>query len=140
MDTAEAYRSLGRPPLTPLAPSPTIEVFASAVNESAAETGRRKQEIGEGSARLANDFEPLVLRRFPELAQVKKILLQAGAQAASLSGSGSAVYGLFREAARARRAAQQLQGRGAHVFLARTVSRREFQAQFGRPANRALVP
>lgn len=124
MDTAEAYRSLRRPRLTPLTASPTIDwidrinLFSSAVSGSA-----------EG-ARLENDFEPSVFRKYPELAQAKKILRRAGAEAASLSGSGTAVYGLFRDSAKARRAAQQLRGRGEQVFLARTVSRREFEAQF----------
>ncbi len=124
MDTAEAFRSLRRPRLTPQTAGPTIgwidriNLFSSAVSRSA-----------EG-ARLENDFEPSVFRKFPELAQAKKILRRAGAEAASLSGSGTAVYGLFRDSAKARRAAQQLRGRGEQVLLARTVSRREFEAQF----------
>ncbi|MBI4547601.1 MAG: 4-(cytidine 5'-diphospho)-2-C-methyl-D-erythritol kinase [Ignavibacteriae bacterium] len=44
---------------------------------------------------LHNDFESLILRSYRDVAQVKKALYDAGAVFAQLSGSGSAVYGLF---------------------------------------------
>jgi 4-diphosphocytidyl-2-C-methyl-D-erythritol kinase len=49
-------------------------------------------------ARLAacrNDFEPLVAARHPEIAEAVSALRDAGAVLAMMSGSGSAVYGLF---------------------------------------------
>ena len=139
MNTTEAYRRLRRPRLTPLSASPTIELFCSAVNEGARGKGGSGRPFDQGSNRLGNDFEPMVFREFPELAKAKKILQEGGAAVASLSGSGSAVFGLFREYVAARRAAQQLregEGRDQQVFLTRTISRREFQAQFSRPGNR----
>src|SRR5580658_3279706 len=54
---------------------------------------------------LANDFEGPVLRRHPRLAAIKRELLQQGATEAALAGSGSAVFGLFRSPAQARRSA-----------------------------------
>jgi 4-diphosphocytidyl-2-C-methyl-D-erythritol kinase len=44
---------------------------------------------------LRNDFEPSVFRRFPQLKVIKDQLYAKGAVYASLSGSGSALYGLF---------------------------------------------
>ncbi len=44
---------------------------------------------------VKNDFEPLVFAAHPEVAGIKKMLLQEGAVFALMSGSGSSVFGLF---------------------------------------------
>ncbi|MEE4177949.1 MAG: 4-(cytidine 5'-diphospho)-2-C-methyl-D-erythritol kinase [Bacteroides sp.] len=44
---------------------------------------------------LKNDFEESVFRKFPSLASIKRDLYQFGAVYASMSGSGSAIFGLF---------------------------------------------
>lgn len=46
---------------------------------------------------IANDFEPSVFRAYPEIAAIKDKLYDMGAVYASMSGSGSTVYGIFRE-------------------------------------------
>ncbi len=46
---------------------------------------------------LINQFEPLVFEKFPQLAVVKKELMKSGAVYASMSGSGSAVFGIFKQ-------------------------------------------
>ena len=45
---------------------------------------------------LVNDFEETVFARHPELNEIKRALYQAGALYASMSGSGSSIFGLFR--------------------------------------------
>ncbi|MDR3286410.1 MAG: 4-(cytidine 5'-diphospho)-2-C-methyl-D-erythritol kinase [Prevotellaceae bacterium] len=44
---------------------------------------------------LKNDFETTVFLQFPEIQQIKETLYQKGAIYASMSGTGSSVYGIF---------------------------------------------
>ncbi|QUY17940.1 4-(cytidine 5'-diphospho)-2-C-methyl-D-erythritol kinase [Treponema vincentii] len=45
--------------------------------------------------RFVNDFQPVLEQRYPVIAQVRKELHEQGAEFAQMSGSGSAVFGLF---------------------------------------------
>jgi len=45
--------------------------------------------------RVTNDFEEVVLPRYPEIRRIRDELVEAGAATALLSGSGSSVFGLF---------------------------------------------
>ena len=51
--------------------------------------------VEEWKNRMANDFEESVFPQFPLIGAIKEELYQAGAVYASMSGSGSSVYGLF---------------------------------------------
>lgn len=44
---------------------------------------------------VVNDFEPSVFAKYPEIAAIKDKLYDLGAQYASMSGSGSSVFGIF---------------------------------------------
>lgn len=48
-------------------------------------------------ATMKNDFEYSVFQKYPEIAAIKDKLYDMGAIYASMSGSGSSVYGIFRE-------------------------------------------
>ncbi len=56
--------------------------------------------LAEWKDRLVNDFEPSLFARHPVIAELKDKLYALGATYASMSGSGSAVFGLFRNPVR----------------------------------------
>ena len=45
---------------------------------------------------VINDFEPTVFSKYPDIGEIKETLYRNGAVYASMSGSGSSVYGLFK--------------------------------------------
>lgn len=53
------------------------------------------QSIDTWKDTVMNDFEPSVFSKFPEIAAIKDKLYDLGAQYASMSGSGSSVFGIF---------------------------------------------
>lgn len=56
-----------------------------------------RQPIETWREELTNDFEQPVFSEHPELEAVKEQLYSLGAVYAQMSGSGSALYGIFRE-------------------------------------------
>jgi len=55
-----------------------------------------KLPIEEWNGKLVNDFEVSVFEQYPAIANIKQQLYDAGAVYASMSGSGSSVYALFK--------------------------------------------
>ncbi|HKU19701.1 MAG TPA: hypothetical protein VJQ50_01720 [Terriglobales bacterium] len=137
--------------LTASTPSDRINVFSSAVFLGLSDfLSRPDQAAGrffsgvpamEGRGRaetqlldlvrtgMANDFERVVFPQHPELAQVKHILEAAGASYASLSGSGSAIYGFFSSAKSAEKAAAALQAQGIRAHVTTTVTQEQYWKQ-----------
>jgi 4-diphosphocytidyl-2-C-methyl-D-erythritol kinase len=56
-----------------------------------------QQPVDSWKGTLTNDFEEPVFNMFPMIREIKEELYRRGAVYASMSGSGSAVFGLFRE-------------------------------------------
>jgi len=75
---------------------------------------------------IENDFEKVVFPQHPELRDVKRVLERAGALYASLSGSGSAVYGLFQTKVGAEKAARALQKKGINARVTSTLMRPQY--------------
>jgi len=79
------------------------------------------------AAQMINDLEPPVMRRHPEIGAIKQQLRELGATAAAMSGSGSAVFGLFRSRGAAERAVKPLSRNGARALVTRTLNRAEHE-------------
>jgi 4-diphosphocytidyl-2-C-methyl-D-erythritol kinase len=90
---------------------------------------------------IENDFETVVFPQYPLLREIKHELmgppadglregrpddLSGNALYAALSGSGSALFGLYRSEADARAAQQRVQASGCKAFLTETLPRREY--------------
>lgn len=98
--TAEAYAALGRE-ASGEAPVGGVSRFQAVA-----------WHLGDSTCTWCNDFETVVFRRHPQLESIKGKLLKLGARRAMMTGSGSALFGLF--------ATRELRDRAAAVF------RREF--------------
>jgi len=81
------------------------------------------------SGTVSNDFEKPVFDRHPSLGKIRDGLLKRGAADAALAGSGSAVFGIFRNPAQARRAARAFPEDS--VFVVETLSREKYGRAMG---------
>jgi 4-diphosphocytidyl-2-C-methyl-D-erythritol kinase len=77
-------------------------------------------------AGIENDFEQVVFPEYPELRKGKSALVRAGAKYVSLSGSGSALYGLFGSREGAVRATIRLRKQGWMAQATSTLTRKGY--------------
>jgi 4-diphosphocytidyl-2-C-methyl-D-erythritol kinase len=84
------------------------------------------------SAQMINDLEAPIARHHPEIDHMKAALRRAGALAAAMSGSGSAVFGLFQKRREALAAVARLAGSGWRVVLTESLGRGDY-ARRSRP-------
>ena len=77
----------------------TRDAYAAIVPKTPAKCCRDivRQPIETWKDELVNDFEAPIFAMHPELATIKQSLYDAGAVYAAMSGSGSALFGIFRE-------------------------------------------
>lgn len=73
-------------------------------------------------AHLHNDLEPVVIKRLPVIASIKKKLDSLDADGTLLSGSGSAVFGIFGDSQKAQEAYERCCEEDWDTFLTETVS------------------
>jgi 4-diphosphocytidyl-2-C-methyl-D-erythritol kinase len=132
---------------TPVPTSPVPKLTGSAASDRMVELGRMVAAWLNGSSGvpvskgrdraeiplldlvrtgIENDFEQVVFPQYPELREVKGVLKRAGALYASLSGSGSAVYGLFASRASAGKAAVRLRRSGIPAVATATLTRSQY--------------
>ena len=131
VSTAEAYKALGAPALTKVDALVNLSV------------SRTEADFPDSLCDVrSNDFEAVVVRLYPEIGRARDALMRAGASRASLSGSGSSVYGVFESEREAGRAADALGGAEAswQVSACATLTRAEYVAALGAPAAAILRP
>lgn len=78
---------------------PTAAAYAGIVPQQSGQDLRTVllQPIEVWKDQVKNDFEATIFPKYPLLAELKAQLYQFGAQYASMSGSGSTVYGIFEQ-------------------------------------------
>lgn len=94
VSTPEAYKSLARS----TAPNPKTD-FRKLLLKNDFEAVKNK---------FNNHFEEMVFRKYPAIGSIKRQMYDSGALFASMSGSGSAVYGFFNDKRTARKAEIEL--------------------------------
>ena len=124
ISTADAYRYLDEGSLT----SPNSDPILS--------TSAAKQFFDNSSSvNLTNAFEAVIFEREPEIRRARAALIAAGADAALLAGSGSAVFGIFDSEDAQRRAIQAIElETGWRVFPCKTVGREQYRSAMGAAA------
>lgn len=129
--TGPAYAALGRQ-LTFIESSSSINGFQAYV--------RALSELRSASAACglsANDFEPVVFGQFPQLKKVQGKLRATGATGVRMTGSGSAMVGLF-DSVKERDRAQAKLGAGSQV--ASLVSAKQYRAMWRKALKGHLAP
>ncbi len=122
ISTPWAYRAFAEQSaakLTPDSQRRTISRFCSAIRP-AADDGALAL-----AGSIANDFEQTVFGQYPQLETIRQRLLAAGARFAQMSGSGSAVFGVFESEGAADSAAQTLEAEALKAVACRFLRRDE---------------
>lgn len=130
--TADAYRDLSQT-LTSIGLQNKLVSFQQELWRCAGAVGPESR-AGRVLSLDSNDFESVVFDRYPALKEIRQRLVNCGAEVAAMSGSGSAVFGVFRDAARMERARKAF--RGEKVFEVSFMSRARYRAAW----RRALKP
>ena len=120
VSTPEAFRALQRS-LTWDAPSPKINT-----SQRVALAIGGERVAGDWTDLCSNDFESAVFRQHPQLSAIKRKLKRLGARPALMTGSGSAIFGVFRNPEEIARA--KVAFRNERVFPISFVSRARYFA------------
>ncbi len=79
----------------------------------------RSRSLAGITVRMGNVLETVTVRAYPVIDQIKRKMLESGAENALMSGSGPTVFGLFTDKERAAGAAKEIRGAGlaGQVFV-----------------------
>lgn len=131
ISTPDAYRGLPKPPATPPGygrSEPTRSLVRFIASGPTGPQLSRKLLAG----CLPNDLERSTVlhktRPSEAISRMRSALKEAGAVEAAMSGSGSAVFGVFPDRERATQAASRLSGANLQAIATRTITRSEHRA------------
>lgn len=121
VSTVEAYKALKRPALT----KESADIILSISRAEAL----LRDSLHEA---LHNDFEQVIYELYPETARASHRLVEAGAQAALLCGSGASVFGIFESEEALSRARSVLESEpGWRVFTCAALGREAYRNALG---------
>ena len=102
--SVETLRQTQRPPESTEPPGESSDISERLMCDSSLQALKSSKlkdvlamPVTEWKGRLVNDFEATVFKAHPELAAIKQSLYDSGAIYASMSGSGSALFALYRK-------------------------------------------
>jgi len=78
---------------------------------------------GEALVSMRNAFEPMAIRRFPQISEMKAAALKSGAFAAAMSGSGPAIFCACHSLSDAQRVYNRLSIYTNNIYIVRTIDR-----------------
>ena len=81
-----------------------------------------KREVEDLAVILFNDLESVVIEKYEVIGRMKDVLLSAGAYGALMSGSGSTVFGIFKDYNLAKQVGEMLKRDEWSLFLAETLT------------------
>lgn len=71
---------------------------------------------------LFNDFEEVIIKRYSEINEIKKVMVACGAKGSLMSGSGSTVFGIFRDRRSAERACATVKEKGLRSWVVKALN------------------
>lgn len=92
----------------------------SALNMEKLIDATQQDDLEEIAANLQNRFEGVIFQKYPMLKAMKKVLLTKGAEGASLCGSGSSLFGIFKDKETAERALFHFTDSGYSAWIVRS--------------------
>jgi 4-diphosphocytidyl-2-C-methyl-D-erythritol kinase len=121
--TAEVYARV-RPPLTPALKISSMARFIPTLRGGST---RGAEEW----VRAGNDLEPYARELCPAIGVIKDRLIAAGASVASMSGSGSSVFGIFRDERPLGALVRELESAGYAAFRCQPIGRSDYRRDLG---------
>jgi len=99
-----------------------LELTKGRKNISMKEFISEKRDVEDLAVILFNDLESVVVEKYDVISRMKELLLSAGASGSLMSGSGSTVFGIFKDYSSAKQAGEMLKRDEWSLFLAESLT------------------